>query len=271
MRDATGGVTRGDVQQYNRPWWHFIDEPIFLNDAGAREAVLGVKVNLRRDVPEERDDLNMNIIQAVKNSSRIVADPTAKRELKSVHLCWLLHLVGDAHQPLHSSAIHEHAVSRRRPRRQLSEHRARLQVARLLGRAGLDRGTVRNGPRRWPVASPRTPSWRRRASSVRRRSIPARGSTKGHVLAKKFVYTPEVLAKIAAREGHSHLRRARVAGELLRRKPKRSPSGRQWWQGIAWRSCWKKSSIERRACPLVADATRCRPLSALAMAVTMKR
>ena len=66
---------------------------------------MGVKVNLSRDVPADHDDPNMNIIQAIKNSSRIVADPKAVAELRSVHLCWLLHLVGDAHQPLHSSAL----------------------------------------------------------------------------------------------------------------------------------------------------------------------
>ena len=105
VRDAKDGVSRGDVQKYNRSWWHFVDLPVFLNEAEQKQLAPHVKVNLRRDAPDDRDDPNMNVIQAIKNSSRIVSDSSAPAELRSIHLCWLLHLVGDAHQPLHSTAL----------------------------------------------------------------------------------------------------------------------------------------------------------------------
>src|SRR5262245_57118757 len=30
VRSATGGVNRQDVRDFHRPWWHFINEPVFL-------------------------------------------------------------------------------------------------------------------------------------------------------------------------------------------------------------------------------------------------
>src|SRR5262245_6176059 len=32
VRDAKGVVNREDVRLYSRPWWHFIDMPVYLND-----------------------------------------------------------------------------------------------------------------------------------------------------------------------------------------------------------------------------------------------
>ena len=77
VRDAKGAVNREDVRQYSRPWWHFINEPVFLNDDERRQLEREIRVNLRRDPPPERDDENMNIVQAIKNSARILRDSSA--------------------------------------------------------------------------------------------------------------------------------------------------------------------------------------------------
>ncbi|HEX4413525.1 MAG TPA: S1/P1 nuclease, partial [Lacipirellulaceae bacterium] len=79
VRDAKGGVNHQDVTEFHRPWWHFIDEPIFLNDDERQQLQSQVRVNLRRDPPEDRDDKDMNILQAIKNSKRIVADKTESK------------------------------------------------------------------------------------------------------------------------------------------------------------------------------------------------
>src|SRR5882757_6940993 len=54
VRDAKGGVNHQDVTQFHRPWWHFIDEPVYLNDDERRQLQGEIKVNLRRDPPEDR-------------------------------------------------------------------------------------------------------------------------------------------------------------------------------------------------------------------------
>src|SRR6476660_2206363 len=105
VRTAKGAVDRQDVSAYSRPWWHFIDEPVFLNDDERRQLEHEIKVNRRREPPQSDDDENMNIVQAIKNSARIVRDASAPKEKRSVHLCWILHLVGDSHQPLHSAEL----------------------------------------------------------------------------------------------------------------------------------------------------------------------
>ena len=103
---SKGAVNRQDVSEYSRPWWHFINEPVFLNDDERRQLEREIKVNRRREPPQSDDDEFMNIVQAIKNSARIVRDTSAPKEKRSVHLCWILHLVGDSHQPLHSVALY---------------------------------------------------------------------------------------------------------------------------------------------------------------------
>jgi S1/P1 Nuclease len=205
VREAKQGVTRDDVQQYNRPWWHFADLPVFLNDAERQELAPQITVNLRRDVPNDQDDPKMNVIQAIKNSSRIVSDSTAPAELRSVHLCWLLHLVGDAHQPLHSTALF---TRERFPQGdhggnylniehdytlhgfwddQVSTEQPYETIRRLAHDVGQNRELAAAGEQA--------------AASL----DPGVWIDEGHQLAIQYVYTPEVLAKVAAREGHSHL------------------------------------------------------------------
>lgn len=205
VRSAGRNVTSEDVEKYSRPWWHFVDEPIFLSDAEEQKLAATVTFNRSRDLPVDADDPDMNVIQAIKNSSRIVGDKTAAAELRSVHLCWLLHLVGDAHQPLHSSAL---VTSRRYPggdhggnylhyshdfplhaywdsviSTEETYDTNRLLATELLLNAEL------------------ATAGEQAAASL----DPGTWIDEGCALAKKYVYTPEIMQKIAAREGHPHL------------------------------------------------------------------
>ncbi len=205
VRSAAYGVTRDDVQQFNRPWWHFVDLPLYLNDAEQKKLAATVRVNLRRDPPSNPDDPDMNVIQAIKNSSRIVGDKTATPELRSVHLCWLLHLVGDAHQPLHSSALF---TSRRYPGGDHGGNYLAFSHSYPLHAFWDDQisteepyQTVRSLATELSHNAELSAAARQAAASL----DPGAWIDEGHELAKKYVYTPEVVAKIAAREGHTHL------------------------------------------------------------------
>lgn len=105
VRESKSGVTRQDVSLFNRSTWHYINEPVFLDDNERRQLLPEIRTNRRRDPPEDPDDTFMNIIQALKNSAHIVRDKTATPERRAVHLCWVMHLAGDSHQPLHSVAL----------------------------------------------------------------------------------------------------------------------------------------------------------------------
>ena len=46
-----------------------------------------------------------NVVQAIEHSRRTIADDSTGPAEKAVAYCWLFHLVGDLHQPLHSCAL----------------------------------------------------------------------------------------------------------------------------------------------------------------------
>ncbi len=205
VRDAKRGVNHQDVAQFSRPWWHFIDEPVFLNEAERRQLRGEIHINLRREPPQDSDDKNMNIIQALKNSERIVADKNESKEKRAVHLCWVMHLVGDAHQPLHSVAL-------------FTTHRFR---------GGDHGGNYLDFQHRWALHA----FWDEQISNdepyetlrilatdlSENQRLQTAGKTaaktldpdkwidESTALARQYAYTPEVLKKVADREGHSHL------------------------------------------------------------------
>jgi hypothetical protein len=205
VRSATGTVNRQDVRDFNRPWWHFVNEPVFLNDEDRRQLENGLKVNRSRTPPEDPDDEYMNIVQALKNSSRIVRDTSAPKEKRSIHLCWVLHLVGDSHQPLHSVALFTAHRFRRGDHggnfldyehgwdlhafwdEQISNDKGYENLVVLARDLDQNNKLTDDG---------------RKAGAI---LDPEKWIDESAVLAKRYAYSKEVLQKVAAREGHTHL------------------------------------------------------------------
>jgi hypothetical protein len=52
---------------------------------------------------------NLNVMQALKGNLLLWSDDDASDADKAVALCWILHLVGDMHQPLHNVALFSRA------------------------------------------------------------------------------------------------------------------------------------------------------------------
>ena len=77
------------ASQYDHPQWHYIDYPLrppsFPLEPG----------------PAPEDDILYGIAQCKK----ILSDTNSTPELKAVHLSYLIHLVGDLHQPLHCASL----------------------------------------------------------------------------------------------------------------------------------------------------------------------
>jgi hypothetical protein len=84
---------------YDRPSWHFINVPLFLD--GERP----VKFNLSMDYPTDVEQENYSVAQATKHRRVVLADREAGADAKALAYSWLFHLVGDIHQPLHSTAL----------------------------------------------------------------------------------------------------------------------------------------------------------------------
>lgn len=205
VRDTKGSVNHEDVTRFSRPWWHFVNEPVFLSDDERRKLDSVIRINRRREPTDDPDDPDLNIIQAVKNSSRIVGNAGAPAETRSVHLCWLIHLAGDSHQPLHAASLF---TTRRFP-------------------GGDHGGNYLDGEHGWSLHSFWDEQICREQSFATLRIIAteleknrelvsigerAAGTVdienwidEGHTLALRFGYSKEVLKKVAAREGHAHL------------------------------------------------------------------
>lgn len=84
--DADSDLNIGYRDRRLRPYWHFKDLPYAI--AGGH--------------PE--DPFRVNAETQINAFSRSLQDTSLGEEAKSFNLTWLLHIVGDVHQPLHATA-----------------------------------------------------------------------------------------------------------------------------------------------------------------------
>lgn len=92
MRAATWSdwVRRGpsDRRRYHMDTAHYIDYPILLPGSAATPEQIPAR----------------NAVSQIATSQRFVKN--GNQEEQAVHLCWLLHLIGDIHQPLHCCSFY---------------------------------------------------------------------------------------------------------------------------------------------------------------------
>jgi len=94
--------------QYHRGTWHYINMPVYLTDEDEKEFAgnLGHNMSTTFSPPLRQ---NLNVIQALKGNLTVWRDDNASDADKAVALCWILHLTGDLHQPLHNVALFSRA------------------------------------------------------------------------------------------------------------------------------------------------------------------
>jgi hypothetical protein len=90
---------QGNRTKYHRPTWHYLNLPIF--QGGDRPLL---DVNLSTQYPSPLDGNDWNIIQAYRHCLATLRGDGPPSD-KALAYCWLLHLGGDAHQPLHTTAL----------------------------------------------------------------------------------------------------------------------------------------------------------------------
>jgi hypothetical protein len=74
--------------QYSHPTWHYIDTPYVVDNQ-----------------PLPKPDSDEHIIQAEADNIAIVEHSTDQAE-RARALCWIFHLVGDVHMPLHATSMY---------------------------------------------------------------------------------------------------------------------------------------------------------------------
>lgn len=90
--------------KYNRSTWHYINRMVWL-ESGDEEALRGkLDHNMATNFsPPLRQSLNS--VQALRGNLEVWRDSSASMSDRAIALCWILHLVGDMHQPLHNVAL----------------------------------------------------------------------------------------------------------------------------------------------------------------------
>jgi len=84
--EPTGSLHIGYADRYVHRYWHYKNLP-FSPDGTALEP-----------------SSDVNAAERIRLFSSALAEPGTSDDIKSFDLSWLLHLVGDIHQPLHASA-----------------------------------------------------------------------------------------------------------------------------------------------------------------------
>jgi S1/P1 nuclease len=82
-------------QTENHPAWHYIDYPYDFD---------GVKGPQPVEQWDGKSD-PANLIQALQKARQQLADPKTPLNRKAIAVCWVEHLIGDIHQPLHAVSM----------------------------------------------------------------------------------------------------------------------------------------------------------------------
>lgn len=87
-------VRSGPLKAYHRGDWHTIDVPFVAPGYNPpREALIA----------------GITLLTALEENLRIAADTKALAADRAVALCWIFHLIGDLHQPLHAASLYSPA------------------------------------------------------------------------------------------------------------------------------------------------------------------
>jgi hypothetical protein len=91
--------------KFHRSTWHYINHGIYLNDQD-REKFEKQFPTGSFEVPDKVEDVT-NVIQALKFTRRAMkpSEKTPDAE-RAVYLAWIMHLLGDLHQPMHSTSMY---------------------------------------------------------------------------------------------------------------------------------------------------------------------
>jgi hypothetical protein len=98
MRAATWSDWVRSKPAFHRPTWHYVNKPFLLAPTSTLRAAVEKKFSSTK---ENHGDL----LVAFPDCRRLVRDTTAPEADRAVRLCWVFHLAGDIHQPLHAVAL----------------------------------------------------------------------------------------------------------------------------------------------------------------------
>jgi S1/P1 Nuclease len=94
--------------KYHKETWHFINRPFFLSAHDKAVMQDLIHPNLKTTLPQPLTTSareHLNCIQAFKLCVRELTDADSTDPERAIAFCWLLHIGGDIHQPMHSTSL----------------------------------------------------------------------------------------------------------------------------------------------------------------------
>lgn len=108
--DIARGLVDAERQKYNRPTWHFNDGA-WVRDAARDQGNTYIGITAFKDIMGEpansiRSEAAVhNVMTALDYNTWVLAASDRSMAERAIALCWVLHLMGDIHQPLHAGAL----------------------------------------------------------------------------------------------------------------------------------------------------------------------
>jgi len=103
--DIARGFENEARDKYHHSTWHYINLGVFPNEEIKEKFGPTLPSNTNLYYSEASEFERMNIMEALDYVTDQFESKTITLSEKAVFLCWMFHLVGDLHQPLHSSAM----------------------------------------------------------------------------------------------------------------------------------------------------------------------
>lgn len=109
--DMTRGLPGSERDKYNRANWHYIDGAWLRGESTIQGntyiAVAPFDDILGSSAATIRAESNAdNVMTALDYNTALLGNTNATMSQRAVALCWVLHLVGDIHQPLHVGSLY---------------------------------------------------------------------------------------------------------------------------------------------------------------------
>jgi hypothetical protein len=111
VRDPSGPCLENEMAakikaDFNKPSWHFVNLPFIDPTEAEKFDAPAIRKLILDPEYDEKTGEPRHAIAALKQSKKVLhATDDASNRDKAIKLCWLLHLIGDLHQPLHCCAL----------------------------------------------------------------------------------------------------------------------------------------------------------------------
>ena len=104
---SEGELFKGpEITQYHRGPWHYVSTPWQM--PASRRPSTAPATAAATTAPATLPAAQESVLTALESSARALADGNGDAAERAVALTWLMHLVGDIHQPLHAVTMYAH-------------------------------------------------------------------------------------------------------------------------------------------------------------------